>query len=172
MTHAVEDFQNTHSSIVAAVEDGCSYSSSRQVLSAVCDKVFECTEYCVDGNSSSADPQSFPADFLLLVAQNCHGAPVVQKIVLEVGAKATDTRTQCNPHVVSTDNSCGLSFLTPQGIPVRSALAFSKWQSITQWFQSQAAQGYKSWSHDMTNVSIPEVNMLKNSSTLALHMLQ
>ena len=28
--------------------------------------------------------------------------------------------------------------------------------------------GYKSWSHDMTNVSIPEVNMLKNSSTLAV----
>ena len=27
---------------------------------------------------------------------------------------------------------------------------------------------YKSWSHDMTNVSIPEVNMLKNSSTLAV----
>ena len=28
--------------------------------------------------------------------------------------------------------------------------------------------GYKSWSHSMTNVSIPEVNMLKNSSTLAV----
>ena len=44
--------------------------------------------------------------------------------------------------------------------------------SVTQWFQSQAAYfydtGYKSWSHDMTNVSIPDVNMLKNSSTLAV----
>ena len=29
-------------------------------------------------------------------------------------------------------------------------------------------QGYKYWSHGMTNVSIPEVNMLENSSTLAL----
>ena len=29
-------------------------------------------------------------------------------------------------------------------------------------------QGYKSWYHSMTNVSIPEVNMLKNSSTLAV----
>ena len=31
-------------------------------------------------------------NFLLLVAQNCHGAPIVQKIVHQVGAKATDTR--------------------------------------------------------------------------------
>ena len=28
--------------------------------------------------------------FPLLVAQNCHGAPVVQEIVRQVGAKATD----------------------------------------------------------------------------------
>ena len=44
--------------------------------------------------------------------------------------------------------------------------------SVTQWFQSQAADfhdtGYKSWSHGMTNVSMPEVNTLKNSSTLAV----
>ena len=29
-------------------------------------------------------------------------------------------------------------------------------------------QGYKSWSHGMTNVSIPEMDMLKNSATLAV----
>ena len=44
--------------------------------------------------------------------------------------------------------------------------------SVTQWFQtrwkSSTTQGYKSWSHDMTNVSIPEVHMLTNSSTLAV----
>ena len=44
--------------------------------------------------------------------------------------------------------------------------------SVTQWFQSQAADcyntGYKTWSYGMTNVSFPEVNMLKNSSTLAV----
>ena len=42
---------------------------------------------------------------------------------------------------------------------------------VSQWFQSQAADfdtGYKSWSYGMTNVSIPEVNKLKNSSTLAV----
>ena len=45
-----------------------------------------------------------------------------------------------------------------------------KW--VSQWFQSQASDfydiGYKSWSNGMTNVSILEVNMLKNSSTLAV----
>ena len=43
---------------------------------------------------------------------------------------------------------------------------------MSQWFQSQAAEfydtGYKSWSHGMTNVSIPEVNMLKDSTTLSV----
>ena len=43
---------------------------------------------------------------------------------------------------------------------------------MSQWFHSQAADvydtEYKSLSHGMKNVSIPEVNMLKNSSTLAL----
>ena len=68
---------------------------------------------------------SFTADFLLLVAQNRHGAPVVQKIVHQVGAKAADTRTQSKAHEVSIDN-CSLSFLTPQEISVRSESAFSE----------------------------------------------
>ena len=34
--------------------------------------------------------------------------------------------------------------------------------------QTSMTQGQKSWSHDMINVSISEVNMLKNSSTLAV----
>ena len=33
--------------------------------------------------------------------------------------------------------------------------------------QASKTKGYKSWSHGMTNVSILDVNMLKNSSTLA-----
>ena len=44
--------------------------------------------------------------------------------------------------------------------------------SVTQGFQSQAADfydtEYKSWSHVMTNVSFPDMYMLKNSSTLAV----
>ena len=34
--------------------------------------------------------------------------------------------------------------------------------------QTSTTQGYKCWSHGVKNVSIPEVNMLKNSSTLAV----
>jgi histone-lysine N-methyltransferase SETMAR len=34
---------------------------------------------------------------------------------------------------------------------------------VTQWFQSQETQVFRSWSHGMTNVSIPVANMLKNS---------
>ena len=30
--------------------------------------------------------------------------------------------------------------------------------------------GYKSWSHGMINVSIPEVHMLENSLTLAVYV--
>ena len=44
--------------------------------------------------------------------------------------------------------------------------------SVIEWLQSQAADfydtGYKSWSHGMTNVSIPEANMLQNISSLAV----
>jgi hypothetical protein len=47
--------------------------------------------------------ESFPPDFPLLVARNCHGAPVVQEILRQVGAEAIDTRTQNKVHGVSTD---------------------------------------------------------------------
>ena len=41
-------------------------------------------------------------------------------------------------------------------------------QDATEECQTSTIQGYKRWSHGMTNVSVPEVNMLKNSSTLAV----
>ena len=61
--------------------------------------------------------QTFPADFPLLV-QNCHGVPVAQEIVRQLGSKATDTITQSNLHGVSIQN-CGPCFLTVQEISVR-----------------------------------------------------
>ena len=78
----------------------------------------------------------------------------MQKIVRQVGAKATDIRTHSKAHGVSIENNCGPSFLTPQEIPDQSASEFSECQkgvmSITQWFQSQT-QGHKTWSHGRTN---------------------
>ena len=68
--------------------------------------------------------QSFPADFPLLVAQNCHGARVVQKTVHQVGAKV-NVRTRRKAHGVSID-SCGSSFRTSHEIAVRPASAFSE----------------------------------------------
>ena len=46
--------------------------------------------------------------FLLLVAQNCYGAPVVQKIVFHGDAKATDIRIQSKVHGVSIDISAAV----------------------------------------------------------------
>ena len=34
--------------------------------------------------------------------------------------------------------------------------------------QTSTTKGYKNWSHGMINVSVPEVNVLGNSSTLAV----
>ena len=47
--------------------------------------------------------------FLLLAAKNCHGARVVQKIVRQEGAKATDTGTQGKAYGVSI----GISVAVP-----------------------------------------------------------
>ena len=38
--------------------------------------------------------------------------------------------------------------------------------------QSSLTQGYRCWSHGMTDDSIPEVNMLKNSSTIAVSVAE
>jgi hypothetical protein len=56
MSHSLTVLLRSHSSIVAAVEDEGSYSSSRRLWSAVSDKVVECTEHSADRNSSSAVP--------------------------------------------------------------------------------------------------------------------
>ena len=163
------DFPSSHSSIVAAVEDGNSYSSSAEceVLSVI--KILNAQSIAPIEIHRQLCQQSFPADFSRLVAQNCHGASVVQKTVCQLGAKATDTRTQSKPHVVSTDNF-GPSVL--KQIPVQSASAFSECQRggvecyscSNPRRQTSTTQGHKSWFHGTTNASVPEVNMLKNSS--------
>ena len=84
----------------------------------------------------------------------------------------SDTRTQSKEHEVIIDISAALLKKLLSGQRQRFHNDREAEMSVTQWFQSQAAdittQGYKSWSNVMTNVSVPEVNMLKNSSTLAV----
>ena len=125
--------------------------------------------------------QSFPADFPLLVAQNCHGAFVLRKIVRQVGAEETDTRTKTNAHGrVSIENIVVHLFLHLNKFLPSQRKHFQNDRevetNVTQWFQSQAADfyntGYKSWSHNMTNVSIPEVNMLKKRAQHLLFLSQ
>ena len=86
--------------------------------------------------------QSFPADYL--VAQNCHGAPVVQKIVRQVGAKATDTRTQNKAKRMES----ALTAVVNLFLHLKKLLSYQRQgfqndrqaqMSVTQWFQSKAA---------------------------------
>ena len=64
-------------------------------------------------------------------------------------------------------NSC------PVNISVFIMTERRRW--VPHWFQSQAVDfydtGYKRWSHGMTNVWIPEVNVLKNRSTSAISVI-
>ena len=54
------DFPSSHSTIVAAVDDGGSYSSTRRLWSAVYDNVFDLIEHSADRNSSSAVVDIWP----------------------------------------------------------------------------------------------------------------
>ena len=64
------------------------------------------------------------------------------------------------------------SYTSRNSCPVTVFRITEWWKWVPQWFQSQAADfydtGYKSWSYGMINVSVSEINMLKNSSTLAV----
>ena len=62
------------------------------------------TKYTETKFASYGTQQSFPADFPLLVSQNCHWAAVM-KNVRQVGTKETDDRTQSKAHGFSIDIS-------------------------------------------------------------------
>ena len=53
--------------------------------------------------------QSFPTDFPLFVAKNYHGARVILKIVRQVGARTTYTRTQNKAYGVIIGISAAVS---------------------------------------------------------------
>ena len=117
----------SHSSIVAAVEDGGSYSSSRRLWSVIFDKVFEYTEHSSDRNSSSAVPAVFPADLRSLL----------HKIVMEhlLFINCAPGGCQSSWHQNKKQSAwrqywqyCGPSFLIRQEFPVRSESAFSECQ--------------------------------------------
>ena len=123
MTHAFR----SHSCIVAAIEVGGSYFSSRRLWSSVYDKLFECTEHSANRNSSSVVPEVISRRFPAPCCTKLSLSTCWSENCAPVSANATDTRTQSNEHGLSIGN-CDQSTLTPQEIPVRSASAFSEWQ--------------------------------------------
>ena len=152
----------SHSSIVAAVEDGGSYSSTCQLWSADCDKGFECTEHSADPNSSSAVPGLWS-----------HTAQRSTHLLQEFGWEVFNHQPPYSPDLAPSDFHLFLhlkKFLSGQRQRFQNDREVTV-MSVTQWFQSQAADfydtRYKSWSHGMINFSIPEVNMLKNVGNVA-----
>ena len=150
----------SHSSIITAVEDGGSYSNNRRLWGAVYYKVFQCIEHSADRNSSSAVPVLW-----LHTARRQH-----------ISCRSSARRCLIIIHPISRTSRPVISFFSytlrnsrPVSVTVFKMIERRRW--VSQWFQSQAADfygtGYKSWSHDLINFSIPEMIMLKNSSKLA-----
>ena len=149
-------------SIVAAVKDGDSYSSSRRLWRAVCDNVSKCTKHSADRNSSSALPGLRP-----------HTARRSTHLLQEFGWEVFNHHPPFSPELAPSYFHLFLhlkKFLS--GWLQRFQNNREAEMSATQWLQTQAADfcdtGYQIWSNGMTNLLIPEVNMLKNSSTLAV----
>ena len=153
MRHALAGIPSSHSSIVAAFGDGGSYSTTRWLWFAACGKVFECTRHSANRNSLSAVPGLWP----YMARRPIH---LLQEF-----------------HPISRTSRPVISIFSYTS--VRSAPAFSGWQiggdechsGSNPRRQTCTTQGYKSWPHVMTNVSIPEVNMLKIAEDL-LYLFQ
>ena len=154
-------FLSSHNSIVAAVEDGGSYYNTRRPWSVICGKVFECTEHSADLNPSLAVSGPWPHT----TRRSTH---LLQVFSWEV----------FNHHPPYSSD------LAPSDFHL--FLLFKKFlPEQQQRFQNEREEemsvtvvpieaedfydtGCKSWFHGMTNVSIPEVTMWKNSLTLAV----
>ena len=144
---------SSHNSIVAAVEVGGSNSNTRRPWSMICDKVFECAEHSADPNPSSAVSGLCPHT----TRRSTH---ILQEFSLEVFNHI---------HLIArTSRPVIFIFFAPQKFLPDQRQRFQndreEEMSVTV-VPIQAEDfydaGYKSWSHGMTNVSIPEVYMLK-----------
>ena len=164
-------FPSSNSSIVAAGEDEDSYSSSRRLWSAVCDKGVECTEHSVDRNSLSAVPAVISRSWLYkIVAEHLLFRKLCvrwmsKQLTPERKAKRVESALTIVLHLFLHLGR----FLSGQSQRFQNDREVE--MSVTQCNprrQTSTTQWYKSWSHVMTNFSIPEVNILKNSSTLVV----
>ena len=115
MTHVLAGLPESHISNVAAAEDEGSYSITRRLWSAVCDKIFECTEQSTDQNSSSTVPGLWP-----------HTARRSTHLLQEFGWEVFNHLPPHSPDLVPND----IFFLHLKNFRVRSASASasSEWQ--------------------------------------------
>ena len=115
----------------------------------VCDKVFECTEHSADRNSSSGIPDLSP-----------HTARRSTHLLQEFGWEVYNRHPPFSPDIAHSDFNLLLhlkKFLSGQ----RQRFQNNREEEMS--VTVVPIPGYRSWSHGKTNVSIPEVNMLKNS---------
>ena len=121
----------------------------------VCDKVFKCTAHSADWNSSSAVPDLWP-----------HMTWRLTHLLQEFGWVLFNHHAPYSPDLALSDFHHFLHLEKFLSVQHKRFQNDRRW--VSRWFQSQAADlrhMIQIWSHGMTNVSIPEVNMLKNSST-------
>ena len=133
-----------------------------RLWSAVFDKIFECAEHSTDRNASSAVPGLWP-----------HTARQTTYLLQEFGLEVFNHHPTYSQDLAPSDFHLFLhfkKFLPDQRKHFENGREAE--MSIT-WLQSQAADFYDTgkqiWSHGMTNVSTQEMNMLKNSSILAIY---
>ena len=92
MKHVLAGLPNSHSSIVAAIEDRGSYSSTHPLWRAVYDKIFKFTERSADRISSSAVPGVCPSTD----RRSTH-------FLLEFGWEMFNYHVHCNPDLAPSD---------------------------------------------------------------------
>ena len=159
MRHALAGLPEFYNSIVATIEGGGCHSITRRLWSAVCDKVFECTEHSADRNSSPAVSGLYPHT----VRRSTH----LRKFGWEVFIHHPPYSSNLAP----SDFHLFLhikKFLSGQRQCFHNGREAEISDTVVQIPGAEFYDaGYKRWPHSMTNVSIPEVNMLKNCSTLA-----
>ena len=161
MPHALAGLTESQSNIVAAAEDGGSYSWTRRLWSAVYDKVFECEEHRADRNTSSSLPSLWPHT----VRGSTH---LLQEFGREVFIH--------HPPYTRTSRPVISSFL----LDLKKFLSGQR-QSFQNDREAEMSvtvvpiTGGRLLRHRIQNlvpryekVSIPEVNILKNSSILVV----
>ena len=112
-----------------------------ELWSAVCDEVFECTEHSADQNSSSPVPA---------VISRIFSAPWCTKLLRSTcsGNCAPPGKCQGNWHQ-NTKQSAWSQHFHNDG---EAEMTVTQYRGYNPRRQTATTQGYKSWSHSMTNV--------------------